>query len=96
MNPEDIKAALRNLKLKFRPTEKDDPTHHLNLKHKVGELALVPAKNKKDKPEYFHGIIKEINKTGKVKVFIVEEGLTIDLWLSQLKPIEKENKVQER
>jgi len=93
MNHNDLKEEIRKLKLKFRPSVKDDPTNHLNINFKVGDLVLVPADHKPTDPKYFHGIIKEIQKTGKVKVFIVEEGLTITLWLSRIKSIEEKKQV---
>jgi len=95
MKPENLKEELRKLKLKFKPSKQDDPTNHLNVNFKVGDLVLVPADYKQTEIKYFHGIIREIQKTGKVKVFIVEEGLTITLWLSRIKPIEEKKQIQE-
>jgi hypothetical protein len=93
MKPENLKEEIRRLKIKFRPSAQDDPTDHLNINFKVGDLVLVPAPYKETEPKYFHGIIREIQKTGKVKVFIIEEGLTSTLWLSRIKPIEEKKQV---
>ena len=93
MKPENLKEELRRLKLKFKPSVQDDPTNHLNIDFKVGDLVLVPAPHNEGDLKYFHGIIREIQKTGKVKVFIVEEGLTISLWLSRIKSIEEKKQV---